>query len=816
MNADGSGVRQISFDQDASWHPAMMENGRVLYTRWEYTDSAHYFSRVLMTMNPDGTDQKPYYGSNSYWPNSMFFARQIPGHPTMFISTITGHHSNPKGGALCLFDVSKGREEADGALQLITGRGKPVEPLVIDNLAKAYSPMFYHPYPLSDKYFLAMTGNSIYLLDVFDNMLCLKKADKEGGYYEPLPLRKTRRPPRMPDRINLASKEATVLINDVYEGPGLAGVPRGTVKSLRLYRYEFGPRHKGGHYSMGMEAGWDAKQILGTVPVEADGSASFKVPANTPFAMQPLDEEGKALQLMRSWTVAMPGERLSCVGCHESQNTPPLARSAAAMLREPSNDPAVLRPGAGIQLPARGSAGVGQVLRGLPRRLEEPHARRPRQGGPLPGGRPDHRHRPEHGQEVRRVRHSRPVQPANRPPHAAPLRPPQRAGGRLPPAHAAGIPRRHERTRADAPEGAPRRATRPGGMGPPADVDRPERALPRFLVGGGGEPQVLARRKELRKEYAGDTYDPEKIVDPYEKSAEERPAEARSQRAVVSPKPAVVQTGKQESLEFDLGDGVTMKLVSIPAGEFSMGSNFETAIEQPVGRVKIDKPFFMGTTEVTLEQYRQFDREYLNGVYDMHYKDQVKRGYYMNDMRYPVIRVSWHKAMEFCQWLSKKTGRKVTLPTEAQWEWACRAGTDTPLSFGDLDADFSKFANLADVTVKQMAVKGVNPKPIANPGLDVDFELKDPRSNDGVLHLAKVGSYQPNPWGLYDMHGNAAEWTRSDYKPYPYNDADGRNADGDGRRSSAAARGTTGRSAPLRPIAWAIRPGSGSTTPVSG
>ena len=208
----------------------------------------------------------------------------------MFISTITGHHSNPKGGALCLFDVAKGRYEADGAVQLITGRGKPVEPLVLDNLAAAYSPMFYHPYPLSDKYFLAMTGNSIYLVDVFDNMLCLKKVDGKAGYFEPIPLRTTNRPPRMPDRIDLGSKDATVLINDIYEGPGLDGVPRGTVKSLRLYRYEFGPRHKGGHYSMGMEAGWDAKQILGTVPVDEDGSASFKVPANTPFSMQPLDQ----------------------------------------------------------------------------------------------------------------------------------------------------------------------------------------------------------------------------------------------------------------------------------------------------------------------------------------------------------------------------------------------------------------------------------------------------------------------------------------------------------------------------------------------
>ena len=109
-------------------------------------------------------------------------------------------------------------------------------------------------------------------------------------------------------------------IQDIYSGPGLAGVPRGTVKSLRLFQYEYSYRNMGGHYAVGIEGPWDVRRIIGTVPVHADGSAHFEIPANTPVSLQPLDEEGKALQQKRSWFVGMPGEHVSCNGCHNPQN----------------------------------------------------------------------------------------------------------------------------------------------------------------------------------------------------------------------------------------------------------------------------------------------------------------------------------------------------------------------------------------------------------------------------------------------------------------------------------------------------------------
>ena len=794
MNADGTGVRRLTFDQDGNWHPAVMADGRVMYTRWEYTDSAHYYSRVLMAMNPDGTDQKAFYGSNSYWPNSTFFARQVPGHGSMFVATITGHHSNAKGGALGLFDVTKGTHEADGAVQLITGRGKPVEPLVLDNLAAAYAPMFYHPYPLSDKYFLAMTGNAIYLLDAFDNMLLLKASDRSGGYYEPLPLRKTPTPRALPDRIDLKSKEATVLINDVYAGPGLAGVPRGTVKSLRVSRYEYGPRNKGGHYDMGMEAGWDAKQMLGTAPVDDDGSASFTVPANTPFSIQPLDKNGRALQLMRSWTVAMPGERLSCVGCHEDRNMPPSLNAASAMLRQPSTLKPFYGPTRGFSFTREVQPVIDQYCVGCHDGTKDLTADgRDKKGrytladlvsgtGPNTGkkfidcGIPDFSNpRSAHTLLHPYVRRNGPegdyhlLTPLEFHVNTSELFQMLEKG--------------HHQVKLDR-EAWDRLTTW-------ADLNAPFHGS---WSEAGANQQILARRMELRAKYANDGYNPEQVI-PVIATTEAKVMPAPLDRTLVPAQSAEVGPRGTAPLKFDLGDGIAMELAPIPAGSFSMGSNSETPVEQPVTRVSIAKPFHLGTTEVTLEQYRQFDPEYLNGVYDMHYKDQVHRGYYMNDMSFPVIRVSWHKAMEFCEWLSKKTGRKVSLPTEAQWEWACRAGTDSPLSFGDLNAEFSKFANLADLTVKQMAVSGVNPQPISNPDSSVDFELKDPRSNDGVLHLSKVGSYQPNPWGLFDMHGNAAEWTRSAYKPYPYNEADGRNSGGEG---SKTVRGGSWHDRPFR------------------
>ena len=338
IDTDGGNLRQLCFDQDHSWCPTVMHDGRILYTRWEYADTPHYFPRLLMRMNPDGTGQAEHYGSNSYWPNSLFFARPIPDHPTKLVAIYSGHHGNPRMGGLVILDPAQGRGEATGVVQSIPGRGKPLVAQIGDGIVDGLWPKFLHPYPLSDKYFLVSCKPTpqrpwgICLVDVFDNrvLICESPGD---ALLEPIPLRPRRRPPVVTDRVDLRSSTATVYLTDVYAGDGLRGVPRGTIKSLRVFEYHYTYPGTGGHIHIGVDGPWDVHRILGTVPVREDGSAAFKIPANTPVAVQTLDARGQAVQLMRSWFVGMPGEVVACTGCHESQNSGPPPRNRTALDR---------------------------------------------------------------------------------------------------------------------------------------------------------------------------------------------------------------------------------------------------------------------------------------------------------------------------------------------------------------------------------------------------------------------------------------------------------------------------------------------------
>ncbi|MDR2117709.1 MAG: formylglycine-generating enzyme family protein, partial [Planctomycetaceae bacterium] len=210
-------------------------------------------------------------------------------------------------------------------------------------------------------------------------------------------------------------------------------------------------------------------------------------------------------------------------------------------------------------------------------------------------------------------------------------------------------------------------------------------------------------------------------------------------------------------------DDISIELAWIPAGKFVKGDDGGFADELPRSVAEIGKPFWMMTTEVTNRLYNQFDPKHDSRFIDQWCKDHTHPGYPANKPEQPVIRINWNKAAEFCNWLSQKTGKKFRLPTETEWEWACRAGTATPMWYGDLTADFGKLENLADMQTKKFVVRGVNPQPINNPP---DVEAFIPRAegiDDGNMIQQEVGAYQANPWGLHDMHGSVAEWTASNY-----------------------------------------------------
>ena len=182
----------------------------------------------------------------------------------------------------------------------------------------------------------------------------------------------------------------------------------------------------------------------------------------------------------------------------------------------------------------------------------------------------------------------------------------------------------------------------------------------------------------------------------------------------------------------------------------------------------MDNPIWISECEVTNAQFRRFDPSHDSGYYTKRRDRADGKGLSLNGDDQPVVRVSFEKAMDFCHWLSKRSGLTVMLPTEEQWEYACRAGTAGELGYGDLETDFSRHANVAD--------KAIVPLYNVTGGVVVLQDVPaDTRFDDGGIATAPVASYQPNAWGLYDMHGNAAEWTGSTYQPYPYREEDGRN-----------------------------------------
>jgi formylglycine-generating enzyme required for sulfatase activity len=248
-----------------------------------------------------------------------------------------------------------------------------------------------------------------------------------------------------------------------------------------------------------------------------------------------------------------------------------------------------------------------------------------------------------------------------------------------------------------------------------------------------------------------------------------------------------------------LSDKVSVRLTRIPAGRFYQGDNeLGTPDEFPQRLVSIAKPFWIGTCEVSNEQYALFDPRHDSRLEHGEFLqfENHQRGYPLNQPRQPVARVSQREALAFCKWLSGKTGRKVTLPSEAQWEWAARAGTGTPLWYGDVGADFAKSANLADAAYAKQAWRDIG-APLEHM---VSWRPAVNGVNDSQRVAAPIGSFAPNAFGLHDMAGNVAEWTASRWLPGTQGRAGrstGRGGSSVGDAERAVVRGGSWRSRPM-------------------
>ncbi|BDD09467.1 hypothetical protein FUAX_18990 [Fulvitalea axinellae] len=744
---------QLNFGQDNEWDPVMLPNGRVMYQRWEYTDETHYFTRVLMHMNPDGTGKKEYYGSASYWPNSIFGARPLPNDPARFVGIVTGHHGIARAGRLVVFDPRQGRFEADGVVQEIPYSDRKLVPIIKDQLVAGVWPLFSTPYPLDDKYFVVTaklnpTGLwGVYLVDMFDNVTLIKEFE-DSGIREIMPLRKRKKPMVIPDKTKRGDKEATVYIQDLYEGRGTKGVPRGTIKSLRVFAYKFGyNRMQSNHDIHGVESSWDVKRILGTVPVEEDGSVMFKVPANTPISLQPLDKDGRALQLMRSWLTAMPGEVLSCVGCHEEQNTVANPKLTLASRKQPQK----IRPVSGGG--ARPFTFDLEIQPVLDRNCISCHNGSKKNVIDLASD--------KKAEDYNDFRESylnlHPF--VNRPG-------PESDVHVLTPMefHASTselvqlLEKGHYGVELEPEEWEK--------INTWIDLNAPYHGEWRDVTPYRGVDQVFLREKLARKYNNLYDHSDEELAG-IRKYLKDNPAPAprwKVKEGGKKPKTKIVkikrETGERENRKtVKLNDSVSMEFVRIPAGRYV------TVNAQGKRKVsEIKKAYWISATEVSNAQYRSVYPDHHTRMIDMHWKDHTGLGYEANRPGQPVVRINRDEALIFAQKLEGKHGHGFDLPTAEEWEWACRAGNEGDWSFG-AEEKFVEYANLADDQLRNMTVAGVNPKPM--PEYHPKFRYNNflPRAwgfDDGNLVQTEVGSYKPNAWGLFDMHGNVKEWTKSE------------------------------------------------------
>jgi len=363
LDATLTGRRTLSFHETSEWHPSVLHDGRIVYIRWDYVDRSAANFHGLWITNPDGSASQALFGNYTMRINACYQPKAIPNsHKLAFLA---GAHHADVGGSLVLLDPHRialdpetGQDRFE-AIEVLT-------PEVCFPEAPGWPDSYFHsPWPLSEDYFLVAfsfdplpgmgpnvkedTKTGLYYFDRFGNMELLYREEGISSMY-PIPLEARERPPVVPDTLDESlGDEGEFLLTNVRVSHFPMPADRRIVK-LRVFQVLPKSRtHVANKPRIGHANAESARMLLGTVPVESDGSAYFRAPAEKPLYFQAVDENGRAVQSMRSVTYLQPGERQGCVGCHEPRHQTTALESARplAMRRAPSRiepGPAGTRP----------------------------------------------------------------------------------------------------------------------------------------------------------------------------------------------------------------------------------------------------------------------------------------------------------------------------------------------------------------------------------------------------------------------------------------------------------------------------------------
>lgn len=322
-DGDGSNIRMLSSNNDHDNTPWLLPDGRVLYMRWEYVDRSQVHFHHLWTMNPDGTGQMVFYG-NQHGGIAMLDAKPIPNSHKVVASFSPGHGRPEHLGYVTVVDPTNGPDDLNAARRI------------------SKDAAWKDPYAFSEDCFLVAHRRGLFVMDGKGNgelIYELPEQDRFMECNEPRPLRSRPRERVMADRTDLSSPTGRLVLQDIYHGRKMSGIEPGTIKKLLVLQQVPKPvNFSGGMQPLTIGGTFTLAQIVGTVPVEEDGSAYMEVPALRSLFFVALDEKDLAVKRMHSFHIVQPGETTSCVGCHEQrgQAPRPISSELLAMQRPPS------------------------------------------------------------------------------------------------------------------------------------------------------------------------------------------------------------------------------------------------------------------------------------------------------------------------------------------------------------------------------------------------------------------------------------------------------------------------------------------------